>query len=215
MLRWKKTESCDLTSEEWKNKLVFTNDYPSPKFNFKLNENNSIYYLEIGCQEGRGPINFMKKYFKNKESKCYCLDIFEIPIMERNFDHNIKVSNFQDNVVKIKGPSWKTLITIDLFEKFDVIYIDGWHGANGVIEDAILSWRLLKVGGFLCFDDYNWGKQFKIQRTPKLAIDSFYNIFYPFLEVVNKDTNIDKVIFKKTISNDNEIPHLIENYENK
>jgi len=213
MTAWKKTESYDLTSEKWQNKFVFTNNYSPPKFNFKLNENDIIYYLEIGCQEGRTPINFMNKFFKNKESKCYCLDTFEVPIMERNFDHNIKVSNFQDNVVKIKGPSWKTLRTIDAFEKFDVIYIDGWHGANGVIEDAILCWKLLKVGGVLCFDDYDWGKKFKIQRAPKLAIDAFYYIFSPFLEVVNKNVNIDKIIFKKTISNDNEIPHLIKNYQ--
>ena len=152
----------------------------------------------------------MQKFFKNSDSKCYCSDIFEWGPMERNFDHNIKLSGFQKNVIKLKGPSWKTLRTLTNFEEFDAIYVDGWHGANGVIEDAILCWKLLKVGGIIYFDDYLWGPQFKPQRRPREAIDMFHFIFSPFLEEIN---GTGKKAFKKIISNNEEIFHLIKHYE--
>lgn len=40
--------------------------------------------------------------------------------------------------------------------EFDFIYIDGDHTASGVIDDAIFSWRMLKPGGIMAFDDYTW-----------------------------------------------------------
>jgi hypothetical protein len=33
---------------------------------------------------------------------------------------------------------------------------DGSHRARDVLEDAVLSWPLLKVGGIMLFDDYLW-----------------------------------------------------------
>ena len=41
-------------------------------------------------------------------------------------------------------------------ETYDIIYIDGSHATSDVLEDAVLSYRLLKPGGLLIFDDYHW-----------------------------------------------------------
>ena len=42
-------------------------------------------------------------------------------------------------------------------QELDFIFIDGCHESREVLEDAILSWELLKVGGIMNFDDALWG----------------------------------------------------------
>lgn len=79
------------------------------------------------------------------------------------------------------------LLAGGLDEYFDFIYIDGSHVACDVLLDAVLSFKLLKVGGVMVFDDYFWwepsphGKD--ILRCPKLAIDCFTNIFANKIEM--------------------------------
>ena len=75
---------------------------------------------------------------------------------------------------------------------YDFIYIDGDHTAFAVLEDMVLSWKLLKIGGMLLVDDYEmkikdpWfyksHKEFK--DTPRLmfihpmvAISAFMTIY--------------------------------------
>ena len=59
---------------------------------------------------------------------------------------------------------------------YSLIYIDGAHEGMNVFEDAVLSFRLLKAGGILVFDDYEWTSK---NRTimPKRAIDAFLAIY--------------------------------------
>ena len=56
---------------------------------------------------------------------------------------------------------------------FDFIYIDADHTTVGALMDAELSWPLLKSGGLLAFDDYQWGQHLPVFKTPKLGIDLF------------------------------------------
>ena len=39
---------------------------------------------------------------------------------------------------------------------FDLIYIDGSHSAKDVLLDSLLAWRLLRPGGAMVWDDYEW-----------------------------------------------------------
>jgi predicted O-methyltransferase YrrM len=45
---------------------------------------------------------------------------------------------------------------IDEGPEFDLIYVDGSHLGLDVLVDAALSWRLLRPGGTMVFDDYLW-----------------------------------------------------------
>lgn len=56
---------------------------------------------------------------------------------------------------------------------YHFIYIDADHTAAGVLMDAELSWPLLKSGGLLAFDDYQWGAHLPSSKSPKLGIDLF------------------------------------------
>ena len=49
------------------------------------------------------------------------------------------------------------------------------HGLD-VMTDACLAWPLLKTGGFLVFDDYEWMPHLPPAQTPKKAIDTFLEL---------------------------------------
>lgn len=64
---------------------------------------------------------------------------------------------------------------------FDFVYVDGSHQAPDVLCDALLGFKLLRVGGVMAFDDYLWAEDLPTGRDPircpKPAIDTFTNLF--------------------------------------
>jgi hypothetical protein len=68
---------------------------------------------------------------------------------------------------------------------YNFIYIDGSHIAKDVLTDACMAWSLLKQGGIMVFDDYTWGNPRDTLHRPKIAIDSFVNIFAEHLDIVH------------------------------
>ena len=127
------------------------------KINMMSNHKNylaNLRILEIGSFEGYSA-NLFNKIFFNPE--IYCVDPWmtysEHPSLnfkkiEKNFDKNTK----KINVKKFKMSSF------DFFKKnnknYDLIYIDGSHKADDVFYDAMKSFKILKKGGILFFDDF-------------------------------------------------------------
>ena len=74
-----------------------------------------------------------------------------------------------------------------LVAAFDFVYIDGSHQAADVLEDAVLSFRLLRPGGILIFDDYLWRNYPQPQLNPALGIDSFLAAFAGRYKLVHKN----------------------------
>ncbi len=114
------------------------------------------------------------------------IDIFTGPYKE-TYLRNIEASGFADKVTTIAQASQVALRELPL-ETFDIIYIDGSHMKNDVLEDAVLSWRLLKSGGLVIFDDY----QHVLRRGdeieyPKMAIDPFVQCFERECEVIHNE----------------------------
>ena len=83
--------------------------------------------------------------FKNQQSSIY-----------NAFINNIENSGVKDKIIINRGYS---NLEIPKFqdEFFDIIYIDGNHEPEYVLEDAVLSFRKLKKNGIMIFDDYGWG----------------------------------------------------------
>jgi predicted O-methyltransferase YrrM len=86
--------------------------------------------------------------------------------VERAYDEKIKGRS-----IKQKMTSFQYLINAYFF--FDFVYIDADHTAASALLDAELSWRLLKSGGILAFDDYEWGAHLPASKSPKLGINLF------------------------------------------
>lgn len=76
-------------------------------------------------------------------------------------------------IISVHSPSFNYLLNYNYFKYYEFIYVDADHTAASVLLDAELSWRLLRQGGLLAFDDYQWGAHLPASKSPKLGIDLF------------------------------------------
>jgi hypothetical protein len=106
--------------------------------------------------------------------------------VERTYDSRIA---FRPNVIKYKMDSREFLRSIEE-PTFDFIYIDGDHTAEGVLQDAVLSWRLLKPGGIMAFDDYLWEDPRGIEFQPGWSIDTFIGAVKDESEVLLSNSQV-------------------------
>jgi hypothetical protein len=123
--------------------------------------------LEIGSWEGRSAIFFLEFL-----SQCHltCIDTFgggaenhaspsescQIPMIERRFDANL--SSYCGRYKKLKAHSVTALDQlVQAGAAFNVVYVDGSHLRDDVMVDSILSWRMVRPGGLMIWDDYGGG----------------------------------------------------------
>ena len=158
--------------------------------NVKDYENKQLNYLEIGTFYGANIIYYAYTYGKHPETKLYCIDPYEDyddynEYKNKQNEHyltfleNVKNNNLTDKIILKKGYS---NIEIPKFDDdfFDFIYIDGNHEPEFVLEDAVLSFRKLKIGGIMIFDDYFWDGL----NGPKKGIDAFLNVYSSRIEFI-------------------------------
>lgn len=161
------------------------------KFLNPLVEKPNLKFLQIGAYTGDASKWLLENVLTNPTS--YLIDVdtwqgseegihkkFNWQDVEKTYDS--KIYDFK-NIVKYKGTSDSYLFSSN--EKFDFIYIDGDHTANGVYSDAILSFPLLKVNGIMAFDDYLWHHDSKDpELEPKLGINKFIKEHEKQLEIL-------------------------------
>lgn len=131
-------------------------------FNIIPVKDEPIKYLEIGVFYGANAISVCESYAKHKKSLVYLIDPwsdydqYDQYIGEQDGIYNAFMKNIQPYASKTRICRGYSHQQIPKFkeEMFDIIYIDGNHNSEFVLEDAVLSFRKLKVGGWLIFDDY-------------------------------------------------------------
>lgn len=179
-------------ADNWFN-VINVNDY----------NNKPINYLEIGTFYGANLISVGLTYGLHNESKLYCIDPWqdydeyneyknEQPHIYNTFIENIKNSGIQDKIIINRGFSYKEINKFD-DNFFDIIYIDGNHEADYVLEDAISSFRKLKVNGIMIFDDYGWYSAHQVEK----AIDAFLSVYNKRIQYLNI---VDHQVFIKKIN---------------
>lgn len=147
----------------------------------------NIEALEIGCFEGRSTIWFLENILTHISSKITCIDTFEGSADHRHFKVDVSgceeqfranIKPFGKKVIPIKGPSNYVLKEMGKDNDWaDFIYLDGSHLAPDVLEDAVLSWTLLKPGGIMIFDDYLWKNMPNPLDNPAPGIDAFLSVY--------------------------------------
>ena len=147
----------------------------------------NVKYLEIGAFEGVTIIWMLDHIFTHPTSRAVTIDNF-FDKTENTFHHNLKSSGHTDKVTLLKGRSQRKLRELEP-ETFDVIYVDGSHVASDILSDAVQSWELLKVGGILMLDDYQY-ESGQPETPPKEPIDAFLKAFEPKLQIVHKDYQV-------------------------
>jgi cephalosporin hydroxylase len=190
----------DIDHAAYPDKIVFARKrrlrpkiWPLLFFNYPTDRPQN--YLEIGCQEGSSVLWFLDNILLHPESRVTVVDNFAMaPITRVTFEHNMRVSGYNDRVKMLVGNSGELLRTLPLYS-YDLIYLDGLHSAYTVIEDTALCWRLLKNGGMLIFDDYGFKSQPNPLNRPGTAIDLFLYAFQGKYELLVHDY---QVVIRKT-----------------
>ncbi|MEJ7595950.1 MAG: class I SAM-dependent methyltransferase [Planctomycetaceae bacterium] len=141
-----------------------------------------LQILEIGSHEGRSAVWMLENIVTDPESRLSCVDLWESREVRRRFRANISETGRSSQVTEYLGESLTCLKTIE--ESFDLIYIDGSHEARDVLTDAALCWSVLKPGGLLIFDDYQWSGP--VEFRPRDAIDVFLQLWSMEIEVIHK-----------------------------
>lgn len=164
-------------------------------------------FLEIGCFEGRSTCFLIETAGGVRDLELHCVDTWEggaehqnlnldMPAVEQRFRKNTSRAaasvNHKVNLSVHKKRSDLALVELIASghaSSFDLIYVDGSHQAPDVLMDAVLSFRLLRRGGLLIFDDYLLsmdppGEQ-DFFNMAKPAIDSFVNIYQRKLRVLS------------------------------
>jgi hypothetical protein len=169
----------------------------------KYDVNVDIKYLEIGVYYGINFFSVLETFCKNENSELHAIDCWT----DEHYNHYEKlnnkgdiiyntflqnVSNFSEkdkNKIKIhRGYSYEKIKNLP-DNYFDMIYIDGCHEPESVMEDAVLSFRKLKNNGYIIFDDYTWSPE-----TQK-SIDSF--IFAYGKRIIKLGIQGNQVFIKK------------------
>lgn len=148
--------------------------------------------LEIGTFRGDSAEFMLENVFTAEDAKYFCVDPFhpdgsiehkdaEIDCTENEKTARARLAMFPQCEI-IKGYSEKVLrgLEVDL----DFVYVDGSHTSRDVLRDAVLAFDLLKVGGVMVFDDYEWTVYPRREDCPKLGVDSFFQAYADFLEVL-------------------------------
>jgi predicted O-methyltransferase YrrM len=148
-----------------------------------------VHWIEVGSFEGRTALWTIENVLHGFKPTITCIDVWEVwPYHDdaQDFDYE---PTFDRNVlglvpvIKRKGHSRDVLPTLPK-NYYHGVFLDGSHEEADVLEDAHLSLPLLRTGGLLIFDDYDWapmpkGQQFideymkKINTGVRAAADKF------------------------------------------
>lgn len=189
----------EFTSDWFSRNLVHWNQYVK-----KFAEQADLQVLEIGSWEGRSTCWFLDNILTHETAKITCIDTFEgslehhdyfkfeasyIRSVEARFDHNIQKSGQAQKVIKRVERSQSLLRRLPE-NTYDLIYVDGSHIAYDVLEDIILSWGLLKVGGMMILDDYDFTFPNRREIDTAVGINAFLNVFQSQLKILYKSYQV-------------------------
>lgn len=196
----------------------FTNNWfdcaPRAVWDNLIPQINPTKILEIGSYEGASACYLIESLASQKSIEIHCIDtwqggiehqeggtaVADMNAVHTRFDHNIQVavSKVGNPVALTKHQGYSDVMLVKLLaqgeaNQFDFIYVDGSHQAPDVLSDAVLTFKLLKVGGVIAFDDYLWQENLPYGtdpvRCPKVAIDAFTNIYCRKLRVISAPLN--------------------------
>jgi len=162
------------------------------KVNVNTYNDKPINYLEIGTFYGANILSVAKTYGLHNDSKLYCIDPWEDyedyseyknqqESIYNKFMNNVENSGDKSKIIINRGYSNNEIPKLQ-DDFFDIIYIDGNHEPEYVLEDAVLSFRKLKKNGIMIFDDYGWGGPDLTQK----GIDGFLSGYHKRITILGE-----------------------------
>ena len=147
-------------------------------------EKHPVRFLEVGSFEGRSACWLLQNALTDPRDRLTCVDPFDTHEhyeYEELFDRNMHEINAGSRLKKIKGLSQEVLRTLPL-GSYDGCYIDGSHYTRDVLRDAVLAFDLVRVGGFILFDDYPYAPA--PDQVVRDAVDAFLTIYSQDINIV-------------------------------
>lgn len=140
-----------------------------------LDPKKPLKILEIGSFEGRSACWISDNLLDHPDSSLLCIDTFcgseeYGSMMKTIFEHAaVALKNrFLDNISLSKNSHKVRLIQKDsreilpelcqLYNDFDICYIDGGHHEETAFIDGENCYCLTRPGGLMIFDDVQWGE---------------------------------------------------------
>lgn len=156
-------------------------------------------FIEVGCFEGVTTCWVADTIsLHNKNSKIYAIDphttlnnnhAFDFDLIKNTFLYNKNLC--MGNILYVNKYSHEGLIDLIIQKEVaELIFIDGDHTSAAVLEDMILSWRLLPVGGvMLCDDSVGWkliesNGNCPVQLSPRMGIEMFIQSNWHKIELI-------------------------------
>jgi predicted O-methyltransferase YrrM len=181
---------------------------------------NPTKILEIGSYEGASTCYLIDKLKDLPQPlDIHCVDSWEggeehvrdgtdMGEVEARFQNNVRLAveraGGRASVVAHKGYSDMALASMLATGRknyFDFAYIDGSHQAPDVLCDAVLAFKLVRVGGVIAFDDYVWAEAMPYGkdplRCPKPAIDAFVNIHFRKVQILSPTVPLYQLYIQK------------------
>jgi predicted O-methyltransferase YrrM len=117
-------------------------------------QDQNITYVEIGCYAGGSACLMLQR----PNTRVISIDLGS-PIPEEVVHTNVQKLNKFNNLYNYLKGSSQTHEMVDrlkeLTNKIDILFIDGDHSYQAVINDFMLYEGLVKSGGYIIFDDYH------------------------------------------------------------
>lgn len=158
--------------------------------------------LEVGSYEGKSAVWLLDNVLTNSMSWLTCIDCWSDDVNDGMggraakdvFDANITASGRWHSVESMHDRSehaLRDLFTVAVRDGFyDTCYIDAGHDARSVLTDSVLAWPLVKPGGLIVWDDYLWPLGAGETDRPRLAIDSFMNVYAGCFDLLHIDWQV-------------------------
>jgi predicted O-methyltransferase YrrM len=143
----------------------------------------NLKFLQLGVYTGDASVWLLENILTDETSKLIDIDTWQGSDEEAHKDMDFeeiykfylsRVEPYGDRVESIRATTMDFL-RYEALEEYDFIYIDADHTATGVLLDAELSWDILKQGGIMAFDDYEWKSGKGNNYDPAPGINSFLN----------------------------------------
>jgi cephalosporin hydroxylase len=149
-------------------------------------EDYPITYVEIGCYAGGSACLLLQR----PNTKVISIDL-GYPISKEIVYQNVKNLNIHSNDYYYLQGNSQTYEMVDslksLTNNIDILFIDGDHSYQGVINDFLLYENLVTPKGYIIFDDYN-----DLQHSPevKIAVDNIISTIEEKYDIIGTLPNI-------------------------